>query len=124
MADRSGVGLLRRTLDRLSSSQEQIEAEELQHDVRRAGCRPIEVTGDREKVMLAGTLTTVTLRPRGGIPALEAELYDGSGTVTLIWLGRRRIIGVEPGRSILVSGRVSCQDGRRVLFNPCYELRT
>jgi hypothetical protein len=66
----------------------------------------------------------VTLRPRGGVPALEAELYDGSGTVTVIWLGRRRIAGVEPGRSVLVEGTVSEQKGHRVLFNPRYELRS
>ena len=34
---------------------------------------------DRERVRLRGTLRTVTLRPRGGVPALEAELFDGSG---------------------------------------------
>ena len=56
--------------------------------------------------MLQGTLRTVTLRPRGGVPALEAELYDGSGTIVLVWLGRRRITGIEPGRSIQVIGRL------------------
>ena len=52
---------------------------------------------DRERVQLRGTLRTVTLRPRGGVPALEAELYDGSGVITVIWLGRRRIAGIAPG---------------------------
>ncbi|MCX6401252.1 MAG: OB-fold nucleic acid binding domain-containing protein [Propionibacteriales bacterium] len=77
---------------------------------------------DREKVRLRGTLRTVTLRPRGGVPALEAELYDGTGIVTVIWLGRRRIAGIGPGRSVEVSGRVSTQDGSRILYNPRYEL--
>jgi hypothetical protein len=57
------------------------------------------------------------------VPALEAELYDGSGIVTLIWLGRRRIAGIEPGRQIKVSGLVGSQHAERVMFNPGYELR-
>jgi hypothetical protein len=65
----------------------------------------------------------VTLRPRGGVPALEAELYDGTDLITLIWLGRRRITGIEPGRTVQVVGRIGTQHGTRVMFNPRYELR-
>jgi hypothetical protein len=121
--DQAG-GILRRTLNRIASSQDDIEARELQSDVVKTGCRAIAGTGDRSHVRLHGTINTVTLRPRGGVPALEAELYDGSGTVTVIWLGRRRIVGVEPGRSVLVEGTVSEQKGHRILFNPRYELRS
>ena len=45
---------------------------------------------------------TVTLQPRAGVPALEAELYDGSDVLTLIWLGRRRITGIDCGRNMVV----------------------
>ena len=78
---------------------------------------------DRQRVELQGSLRTVTLRPRGGVPALEAELYDGSALITLVWLGRRRIAGIEPGRAIKVTGRVGVQDKTRVMFNPRYELK-
>ena len=123
MTDQRGVGVLRRALGRITSSQREIEAAELQRDVRDAGCCPIDAVRDRDEVTLAGTLSTVTLRPCGGIPALEAELYDGSGTVTVIWLGRRRIAGVAPGRPVQVTGRVGIHDGTAVMFNPRYELR-
>jgi hypothetical protein len=63
------------------------------------------------------------LRPRSGTLALEAELYDGSDTLVLIWLGRRRILGLEPGRALKVTGRISSAGGSRVMFNPRYELR-
>jgi hypothetical protein len=69
-------------------------------------------------------LRTVTLRPRGGVPALEAELYDGTSVLTVIWLGRRRIAGIEPGRAIEVQGRIGRQERARVMFNPRYELRS
>ena len=58
-----------------------------------------------------------------GTPSLEASLYDGSGMVTLVWLGRRKIAGIKPGVDLKASGRVSCQEGRRVIFNPRYELQ-
>lgn len=77
---------------------------------------------DRERVRLRGTITTVTLRPRGGVPALEAELGDGSGVITIVWLGRRRIAGIGPGRAISVQGRIGVAGGHRVMFNPRYEL--
>ena len=40
----------------------------------------------------------------------------------MVWLGRRRIAGVEPGAALRVEGRMSTQDGVRVIYNPRYEL--
>jgi hypothetical protein len=88
----------------------------------RAGHVSVAEARDREKVKLRGVLRTVTLRPRAGIPALEAELNDGTGVITVVWLGRRRIAGIEPGRSIEVEGRIGNHEGVRVLYNPRYEL--
>jgi hypothetical protein len=115
-------GRLRRGLSRWASSDDS-EAEELQKDAVEAGCCPIDQARDRARVEIQGSLRTVTLRPRGGVPALEAELYDGSGVITVVWLGRRRIAGIEPGRQIRVLGRLGHTDTQRVMFNPRYELR-
>jgi hypothetical protein len=115
-------GRLRRSLSKWASSDE-MEARELQEGAVKAGCCPIADAGDRQRVELQGSLRTVTLRPRGGVPALEAELYDGTALITLVWLGRRRIAGIEPGRQIKVIGRIGVQDRLRVMFNPRYELR-
>lgn len=87
-----------------------------------AGVVTIAEAPDREQVRLRGTLRTVTLRPRGGVPALEADLYDGTEPLTVVWLGRRRIAGIEPGRSIEVTGRIGRFDGVRTIYNPRYEL--
>jgi hypothetical protein len=105
------------------ASQAHAEAVELRATTLRAGCVPINDAPDRELVTVQGTLRTVTLRPRGGVPALEAELYDGSGTITVLWLGRRRIAGIFPGRVIQVTGRIGVHDGARVMYNPRYDLR-
>jgi len=116
-------GGLRKFLRRLTSSNAELEAEELKKDTGAEGATPIAQCGERRRAQVAGTLRTVTLRPRGGAPALEAELYDGSDVVSLVWLGRRRIAGIEPGRRLRAEGLVSLQDGRKVIFNPRYELR-
>lgn len=84
---------------------------------------PIAEAPLRQTVKVRGSIRTVTLRPRGGVPALEAELDDGSDVLTLIWLGRRRISGIGPGRAIEVEGRIGTQGRIRVMFNPRYELR-
>lgn len=117
-------GLLRRTLARLTSSDEELEAAALREEALEAGATPVAACGQRERVSVSGTLRSVTLRPRGGVPALEAELYDGTGTLSIVWLGRRRIPGIEAGRVITASGLVCIDEGRRVLFNPRYELRS
>lgn len=116
-------GGLRAFFRRLTTSQDELEAAELREDLDRHGATPIASCGDRRRFCVAGTLRTVTLRPRGGAPALEAELYDGSDVIDLVWLGRRRIAGIEPGQMVRAEGLISVQDGRKVMFNPRYELR-
>ncbi len=114
-------GRLRRAIDRWADTEDH-EARELRVTYERGDVVSIADAPDRSDVRLRGTLKTVTLRPRGGVPALEAELYDGTAVVTVIWLGRRRIAGITPGRSLQVQGRIGLHDGQRVLYNPRYEL--
>lgn len=78
---------------------------------------------DRTPVTLRGSLRSVTLMPRGGVPTLEAEMDDGTGIITLVWLGRRRIGGIDAGRALTASGRIGVHDGRRIIYNPRYELK-
>lgn len=49
-------------------------------------------------------------------------MYDGSDVMTIVWLGRRRISGIEPGRALVVEGLVSSRNGGKVIFNPRYQL--
>ena len=114
--------VLQRALRRFASSNAELESEELQRKVREEGAVPIQNCEDRQRVQLTGTVSTVTITPRGGHPALEVELRDGSGTVTLVWLGRRQIPGIDPGRTLKVWGRISCHEGTRLIYNPRYEL--
>jgi hypothetical protein len=114
-------GRLRRSLSAWADSADQ-EARDLREAYAATGSDRIGDAPDRQVVCLRGTLRTVTLRPRGGVPALEAELFDGSGTITVVWLGRRRIAGIVPGKSLQVQGRIGRHDGVRTMYNPRYEL--
>jgi len=116
-------GRLLRSISSWANPSEE-HARDLAATVERTGCTQVARAKDRERVQLQGTLRTVTLRPRGGVPALEAELFDGTDVITLVWLGRRRIAGIAPGRTLRVEGRVGKQDDVRLMFNPRYELKS
>ena len=108
---------------RLTEGDSEVAARELQGELASAGATAVAACCKGEPVTVAGTLRAVTLRPRAGVPTLEAELYDGTGAITLIWLGRRRIGGIECGRSLVARGRLTTHDGRPTLYNAEYELR-
>jgi RecG-like helicase len=115
-------GWLSRTLQRLTADDSTIDAEELRAAADRAGCEPVSACRRGEVVTVTGRLKSVVYTPRETVPTLEAELFDGSGSVTLVWLGRRRIPGIEPGRTLTARGRFGSFEGRKVIYNPWYEL--
>jgi hypothetical protein len=112
---------LRRSISNWANAEDQ-HARELRATTRAGRCDLIVDCAERTPVRLRGTLKNVTLRPRGGVPALEAELFDGSDSLVLVWLGRREIAAITPGRSIEVQGRIGRQGTDRVIYNPRYTL--
>ncbi len=122
MTETSARGWLSRTLQKLTADDQTIDAEARPAAVATSGCEPLSACRKGEVVTVTGRLKSVVYTPRETVPTLEAELFDGSGSVTLVWLGRRRIPGIEPGRSLTARGRFAAFDGRRVIYNPWYEL--
>lgn len=115
---------LKSALSHVLASQEEIAADEERLDsLAQTGCIAAATAGNRVQVALSGVIRSVILRPRQGVQAFEAELFDGSASVDLVWLGRRRIAGIEPGRRARIEGLVCQIDGRPTIFNPRYELR-
>jgi RecG-like helicase len=106
----------------LTRTQEQVEAGELSSQVAAEGADAIASCVRGQPVTICGTIRSVTLRPRAKAPTLEAEVYDGSGHLTLVWLGRRRLSGVDVGRSITAHGRLTCPQGDPMIYNPSYRL--
>jgi RecG-like helicase len=118
------MGRIPSFLRRLVASSGTLDAEELTADVaEERTAKPCARLACGERTEVLGRIRSVAYTPRESVPTLEAELFDGTGTVSLIWLGRRRITGIEPGRTLVAAGRVGEVDGRRAMFNPRYELR-
>jgi hypothetical protein len=115
-------GWLSRKLQKLTADDRTVDAQELRSGVASAGCSAVSACRKGEVVTVTGRLKSVVYTPRETVPTLEAELFDGSGSVTLVWLGRRRIPGIEPGRRLTARGRFAAFEGRQVIYNPWYEL--
>jgi hypothetical protein len=115
-------GRFRRAVNRFASEEDVLEARDLQRESASHGATALTECQNRQQVDVMGTVRSMTLRPRAGTPTLEVDLYDGSGTVTLVWLGRRELAGIMPGGRMRATGRITDNDGRRVIFNPRYEL--
>ena len=121
--EKDKAGLLSRVTARLARTESELEARELQENTWRLGGIPIVDLADRSEASVCGAVRSVTLRPRVNVPALVVELYDGSKTLNLVWLGRRRIGGIVPGTYLTVHGRVTFRHGIPTIFNPAYEIK-
>lgn len=113
---------LSRALHRFAASDAEHESGELIARAARAGADPVARCGDRQQVCVSGDVRSVRVDTRGGSPVLEAELYDGTGILRVVFLGRRSVGGLAAGRSLTVHGRVTVTEGQRTMFNPAYEL--
>jgi hypothetical protein len=117
------AGLLSRVTARLARTESELEARDLMDDTGRLGGTPIIDLVDRSEASVCGAVRSVTLRPRVNVPALVVEIFDGSQTLNLIWLGRRRIGGIMPGTYLTAHGRVTFRHGIPTIFNPAYEIK-
>jgi len=75
----------------------------------------------RQPVRIAGEVRSVRIVPRAGADALEASVSDGGATLTAVFLGRRKIPGVSPGRRVILEGVVTKDGTSNVMYNPLYE---
>ena len=107
---------------RLSRSDAVVAAAERRRIARAAGGPVVESLPPRCRATVCGVLRSVTLRPYPSSCSLEGELCDGTDSVLLIGLGRTGVPGIEPGRALRADGAVSHAEGRRVIYNPTYQL--
>jgi hypothetical protein len=73
-------------------------------------------------VHLEGRVRTVRVQPLGGSTTLELVLEDDSGAMSIVFLGRLRIAGIEVGTRMRVHGIAGQHHGRLAILNPNYEL--
>ncbi|MTA49370.1 MAG: amino acid permease [Actinobacteria bacterium] len=76
----------------------------------------------RKRAHVQGQVTAIKNAPRGSAPLLQVEVWDQTGGVTLQFLGRREIAGLEVGSQIRAEGMVGEEEGVLTILNPSYEL--
>jgi len=117
---------VRNLIHRLTAPAHELDEERLREFVGRFGGTAIADIQPREEFAAVGEISTVRVVPRpGGSSWLEATVSDASGKrLIVLWTGRRKIAGVEPGRRLLVAGRAAPTGpgGRLCVYNPTYEL--
>ena len=119
------MGLLdpfRRFFRRMAESDEQRYAEEIQAWAANVpGSVRIAEAPPRSRVKLAGVVRRITVRPLEGHESLEAILSDGTGEVTVVWMGRRAIRGLSLGTRLVVDGLLAEQRSEKRMVNPSFE---
>ena len=117
-------GYLRRLTRRLTEDPEQRDVEELSGEAAQTGAQRAIDCQRGQEVTMVGTLRTVEANAKGCASGVRAELFDGTDSVTLVWLGQRRIPGIESGRKLLVRGRLGkLENGSKAVYNPHYEIQ-
>jgi hypothetical protein len=108
----------------------------LPEDAAQWGGRPVARTvaeaAPRQRVVLTGIVVAVTdrrsrllggpVRMADARPYVDAVLDDGSGTITLRWLGRAQVAGLSCGAAITAEGTVLTDHHRLIVLNPFYSL--
>jgi hypothetical protein len=83
---------------------------------------PIGAVQWRKRAHVQGKVASIKTAPSGSAPVLEIEIWDESGGITLQFLGRREIAGLEVGTELRAEGMVGEENGSLQILNPSYEL--
>lgn len=87
------------------------------------GVIPIADVKWREKVKVAGRVKAVRVQPWADqVASLELTLADGTGGVTVVFLGRRTLGGVNLGTHLVLEGMTSEHHHLLTILNPEYQL--
>ena len=86
------------------------------------GATPIIDATWRKRVILAGRVRSVRVAPLHDAPTLELILVDGTGSISVVFLGRREISGIGVGSRMIVEGTVGVHRSHLAILNPSYQL--
>ena len=85
------------------------------------GTTPLGEVTYRRRAKVVGRVRSVNVGPLAGAPTFECVLVDGSGALTVAFLGRRSVAGIQPGKYLMLEGTVGSYQGRLAMLNPEYE---
>ncbi|MFH5879512.1 hypothetical protein [Arthrobacter sp. NA-172] len=93
--------------------------------------RPLTDLPARGRVNCTGFIESVTYQPANAQVHFSAIVVDRIAQrgepgplarLRVIWLGRRKVPGIEPGTVLRLEGMVTPRDGMPTMFNPRYEI--
>ncbi|HEY1650842.1 MAG TPA: amino acid permease [Acidimicrobiales bacterium] len=90
--------------------------------LRAGATTPIAAVVPRRRVRVAGRVKSVRVQPRAGTSNLECVLSDGTGGILLVFQGRPKIAGIDPGARLVAEGMVGAWSRRPAMLNPSFEL--
>jgi amino acid transporter len=85
------------------------------------GITPVGEVTWKQRVTVEGRIRSVQLGTTAG-KSLEAQLFDETGGVRLVFMGRTQIPGIVPGAVLRATGLVGQYKGHLALTNPRYIL--
>jgi RecG-like helicase len=115
---------IRQILQHLRTPIEQLDRESLRSWTSATHATAIADVVPRKPVQICGEISSVRIVPRAGSPSLQVTVTDGTGFASAVFLGRRRIRGLTPGRRISLEGVAGHQGRVFELLNPRYEFLT
>jgi hypothetical protein len=113
---------LRKFVEKLTKPVDELDREQLTDWSDARGGIALDAAPLRTNTRVAGEISSVRIVPRAGADALEVTVSDGRAYATAVFLGRRKIHGLTPGRRIILDGVLTGDDGRNVIYNPVYTL--
>jgi amino acid transporter len=76
----------------------------------------------RKRTQVEGRVSAIRTSSNNQSPKVEVEIWDETGGVTLQFLGRREITGLEVGELLRAEGMVGESQGSLTILNPSYEI--
>jgi amino acid transporter len=76
----------------------------------------------RQRARVEGRVRSVRVQAGGGVPSVECVLSDGSAPILLVFQGRRRVPGIEPGARLIVEGMVGERGRKLAMMNPLFTI--
>ncbi|MHA7284123.1 hypothetical protein [Arthrobacter sp. TMS2-4] len=80
----------------------------------------------RGRIKARGVVTSLTLAPVTAPPSFSVltriDWHGARKTVRIIWMGQRRVPGVEAGVGLRFEGMLATVDDTPTVYNPRYEI--
>jgi len=112
----------KKMVERLTKPTAEIDREQLTDFCDARHLAAMDALEPRRPVRVGGEVRSIRIVPRAGAPALEVTVSDGRGSVVAVFLGRRKIAGLSPGRKVALQGVVARDGKRSLITNPAYEI--